>query len=294
MRIAIVGFGYTGARLAAVLLERGQEVVGVARTPARWAGYTHHGFQGRVADLDAPASMRNALDGVDRVIHLAPPPREGVPEDQAAELARALPRDCDRLVYGSTTGVFEAPEDPATWVDEEWPVGPSGGLGRARLAYERALAEHSPAPLYVTRIAGIYGPGRTLADRLGNGRLRLVEGGRFTSRIHRDDLADLLAAVATAETPPPLVLACDDEPAPTLEVARYAASLLGWEPPSTVTEAEAEAGSTPRARELRRAGKRCRSLFRATLTGPLQYPTYREGLRHALGLKERTDDNVGC
>lgn len=282
MRIGIVGFGYTGRPLALGLLEAGEQVVGVARSPERWAGTAREGFEGRVADLDAPDTMRQALEDVDRVVHLAPPPREGVPEEQAAIFARTVPRGCDRIVYGSTTGVFEVPEDPAEWVDEEWPTGPHGGLGRARLAYERALAEHAACPVYLVRIAGIYGPGRTLVERLEAGRLQLVEGGRFTSRVHRDDLARMLQAMVLDPAPPPLLLACDDCPAPTLEVARFTADLVGLSLPPTMSAEAADAASTPMARAFRRGAKRCRSIYREALIGPLRYPSYREGVTASL------------
>lgn len=290
MRVGILGAGYTGRALASELIEAGHEVVAVGRNHAPLVALSAvHGERviPRVASTTDRDALRAALDGVDRVVHLAPPPREAPPEDDAAGLAGALPRGCDRVVYGSTTGVFVRP-DPARegegdgWVDEDTPAGPSGRLGRQRYAYERALLDLAPSPVHIVRIPGIYGPGRTLADKLLAGDLLLFEGGSVTSRIHRDDLARILAAMVLSEAPPPLVLACDDLPAKTLEVARFTARLLGMPPPAVLSREQAEAQMSEMAKELRLHGKRCRSLYRADLIGPLRYPSYREGVAASL------------
>lgn len=281
VRVGIIGAGYVGQALAGQLAAAGHEVIVARRTVPRTAT-EHPSIALRSADLDDPESVRAALDGVDRVVHLAPPPRDGEVEDQAARFARSLPPGCDRVVYGSTTGVYSPPADPQEWIDEESPVAPAGAGGRARLTYERALMDHCPGPVFRVRIAAIYGPGRTLADRLQKGQLVLFREGPETSRIHRDDLARLFLAMTTAVAPPPLILACDERPATTLEVATFTAERLGWALPEVLSREEAAEVLSARGRELRFNGKRCRSLLRSSLIGALDYPTYREGVAAAL------------
>lgn len=284
MRIGILGAGYTGAALAHRLAGRDRVVViGRRAGPvAELAAAVGPNTEPRVATTEDPDALRVALAGLDRVVHLAPPPREGDPAADAARVVAALDPATDRLVYGSTTGVFEVPEDPMTWVDEDWPAGPTGRMGRARLAYEEVLAETAFCPVHIVRIAGIYGPGRTLAQRLREGSLVTSKGGRPTSRIHRDDLARLLEAMVRADAPPPRVVACDELPAPTENVARFTAALLGLPEPEARVEAQADAQRSPMAREFARSGKRCRSLYREALIGPLLYPSYREGVPASL------------
>jgi nucleoside-diphosphate-sugar epimerase len=280
-----LGAGYAGRALAAELTAAGHEVIAIGRSEPpllALAAALGERVLPRPASTADASGLSAALDGAERVVLLAPPPREGEPEDDAARVMAALPRDVDRVVYGSTTGVFRIPDDPAVWVDEDWPAGPRGRRGRARLAYEQALMATSPGPVHTVRIAGIYGPGRTLAPKLERGELVLFEGGPVTSRIHRDDLARLLAAMVLDPAPPPRVVATDEAPAPTLEVARFTAELMGLPLPPVLSLDEASKRLSPAALELRMGGKRCRSLHRPSLIGALRYPSYREGVRAAL------------
>lgn len=153
--------------------------------------------------------------------------------------------------------------------------------GARRLRYERRL-QASGLPVRVVRIAAIYGPGRGMRAALDRGML-LFEDGPLTSRIHVEDLARLLISMTGPEAPE-LVVACDEKPAPTLEVARYLCGLLGRPMPEVLTQEEALAQMSPQARELRTQGRRCRSKWRHVLVGPLRYPTYREGLAADLKL----------
>lgn len=290
MRIAVLGAGYTGRAVTLDLVRAGHEVIAIGRREAPVLALAAAGGDAvapRVADTRDPGRLRAALDGADRLIHLAPPPSGEVPEDDAGRVMAALPRGVDRVVYGSTTGVF-APPEHEEWVDENSPAGPRGRLGTARLAYETALLDHAPGPVHVVRIAGIYGPGRTLAPRIEDRSLVLFEDGPPTSRIHREDLARLLVAVALADAPPPRVVATDEAPVPTAEVAAYTARLLGVAPPELLPLDEARQKMSSEAIELRLGGKRCRSLFREGLIGPLRHPSYREGVRASLLEEGRT------
>ena len=104
----------------------------------------------------------------------------------------------------------------------------------------------------------------------------------MTSRIHVHDLARLLVAL-TGPQVPGLVVGCDERPARTVEVAAYTCELLGRPMPPIHSKEEALAGMSSQAREMRTAGRRCRSLHREALIGALRYPSYREGMRDALG-----------
>ena len=216
-KVAILGCGYTGKVLIGRLRAAGHPVVATTTRAANAPQIEELGAEVRVAHLEHPAALAAALADVTRVIHLAPPDRAGAVGPQVEALVRALPAGLEAFVYGSTTGAFGHPAAPEVWIDETTPPRTVAGWGLARLEYEHALAAHG-LPLRVVRIAGIYGPHRTLKENLRSGMV-LFEGGPATSRIHVDDLAGLLAA-AVEDHAPPLILACDEAPAPTLEVAR--------------------------------------------------------------------------
>ena len=274
-RVAIVGAGYVGVRLGRRLVARGLDVRGSTTTPARLDALRAAGLTPVLAGPDAPAGFDALLSDVDGVVHLAPPDAAG-PEAEVARLGAGLRNGAPRVVYGSTTGAFGR-QPPGAWVDERTAAGPLGARGARRTAVEDAL-HGAGLDLVVVRIVGIYGPGRTLAGRLAAGGFMLFEGGPFTSRIHVDDLAALLEACLFAAEPPRLVVACDDHPAPTLEVARFVAEQRGLPMPPVRSLDEAKRALSPTAAEMRLSGRRCRSLFRADLMGSLRYPSYREGL----------------
>jgi len=251
-------------------------VRGSTRSPARRDQLAARGVDARLVALDDPASLLDFGFDLDVLVHLAPPPAEDEIEPEVERLRRALPASLRAIVYGSTTGAFGWSSE---WIDERTPSGELAPRGRRRVRYEAALRT-TGLPVRVARIAGIYGPGRTMKHAMDRG-LVLFEGGPPTSRVHVDDLARLLEAMAVKESPD-LVIACDDRPAPTLEVANYVAGLLGQPLPPVLSLDEAKSQMSPGAAEMRLSGRRCRSLHRADLIGDLAYPTYREGMRAAL------------
>jgi nucleoside-diphosphate-sugar epimerase len=129
----------------------------------------------------------------------------------------------------------------------------------------------------VLRLPGIYGPGRSVIDKLREGSAhRIIARDQVFSRIHVDDIAR--ATQAAFAGPPGVYNLADEEPASQNAVVEEAARLTGLPLPPLQTADEA--GLSPMARgfyaESRRvaAGKARRLLDWRPL-----YPTYREGLR---------------
>ncbi len=132
----------------------------------------------------------------------------------------------------------------------------------------------------VVRTPAIYGPGRDHRKKLLEGTHRVIQTNACTSRIHVDDLVSILIAVATSKELHPCVLATDNAPAPTHEVVKYAARLLGTPPPRILSLEEAQAEMTERQRSMWMQNRQCVSLHLEELGVKLMYPTYREGLAH--------------
>jgi nucleoside-diphosphate-sugar epimerase len=93
----------------------------------------------------------------------------------------------------------------------------------------------------VLRAAGIWGPGRGIADRLRAGTYRIVgDGSAHVSRIHVDDLVEtIVRAAATAVTG--AVNVADDDPAPIGVVADTLAAQLGVPAPPRMAIASVDA-----------------------------------------------------
>lgn len=206
----IIGAGYTGKRVAAVLHARGDEVVVTRRRDEDAAavgaqlGVRGVGMELGDARLEAGAT----------VVVTSPP--SGVEARFAAAAAQAGVR---RIVYVSSTGVY-APAGGA-WVDEDFATVPG-----PRLTAEEALAA-GPVPCVRLRAAGIYGPGRGAVARIRAGTYRIVgDGETQVSRVHVEDLAAAVIAAGDARAPGSVYNVADDEPCTSNELARAACAAL--------------------------------------------------------------------
>jgi len=189
----------------------------------------------------------------------------------------ALPRDVERFIYISTTGVY----GPAggEWVDELTPPDPQRDGGRASLAAEQALAAH---PLgkrgVILRLAGIYGPGRIpfLSDLRAAAPIPATTAGHL-NLIHVDDAAAVVLAAARCpafDDGPRVYCVSDGRPVQRGEYYRQVARQIGAPPP---TFTDPKPGS-PRAARAE-ADRRIRNdRMRNELRVKLAYSDYGAGL----------------
>ena len=137
-------------------------------------------------------------------------------------------------------------------------------------------------PLHIFRLAGIYGPRRNQLQGVIDGTAkRIVKEGQVFSRIHVEDIANVLEASMARPNPGAIYNVCDDEPAPAPVVVAYAAELLGRTPPPEIPFEEA--GLSPMARSFYMASRRVSNArMHEELGVTLAYPSYREGLKALL------------
>ncbi len=281
MQLVIFGFGYTGTALA-----QGAAAAAIPTTiVTRQSGAV--ALEGtRLASFDDPAA---ALADATHLVATAAPGADGDPVlARHAALVAAAPL-LRWIGYLSTTGVYG--DRGGAWVDEASEPAPSSERSRRRVAAERAWGAARPkAAVDAFRLAGIYGPGRSVLDDVRAGRARRVDkpGHRF-GRIHRDDIAGaLLAAIGQARPPGMRVLnGSDDEPAASADVIAEAARLLGQAPPPLLPFEAVEPTMSPMARSFWADDRRVRSeQTQRTLGRRWLYPTYREGLRAILAAEQ--------
>jgi nucleoside-diphosphate-sugar epimerase len=276
-RLFCFGFGYSAQALARHLLVRGGQVCGTVRSESRLQALRSQGFDGLLfADRNAVLA---ALARCDLLLLSAPPAADGDPALTAFGDAIIDARP-SWLGYLSTTGVYG--DCAGRWVDEATPVAPASERALRRVDAERgwlALAATIARPCAIFRLPGIYGPGRSPIEALREGRARRIDKpGQVFSRIHVDDLAEVLMAGMTRKVDG-IFNVCDDEPAPQHEVIAHAAELLGIPPPPLEPFAEAQASLSPMARSFYGESKRVRNTkMKRELGVHLRYPTFREGL----------------
>jgi len=179
-------------------------------------------------------------------------------------------------VYGDTGGA---------WVDERTPPAPKLVRAQRRLLAETAwtsFAESLGAAIHIFRLAGIYGPGRSAFDNLKAGTARrIIKPGQVFGRIHVDDIAAQVTALATSGHGSDIFNLADDLPSPPQDVIAYAARLLNMAPPPEIPFEQADL--SPMAASFYADCKRVRGDYIRRVTGiDLQYPDYKTGLQAIL------------
>ena len=265
-----IGHGYSGAALARRLLAQGWQVIGTTRNPAKAARMAAEG----VEPVLLPGSLAPALARATHVLTSVAPEGGADPILAAheAELRAARPV---WMGYLSTTAVYG--DHAGDWVDEETALTPATARGQARVAAEAGWAALG-LPLHIFRLAGIYGPGRGPFEKVRDGTARrIIKPGQVFSRIHVEDIAQVLEASIARPRPGAVYNVCDDDPAPPEDVIGHAAELLGLPLPPAIPLDQAE--MTPMARSFYAESKRVRNdRIKDELGVRLLYPTYREGL----------------
>lgn len=276
------GHGYSARALAKRLVPQGWTVFGTTRNPDKARALKAEGV---TPILWPHGDLRAALSKASHVLCSAGPEAEGDPV--LALLRDPIARAASRLQwvgYLSTTGVYG--DYDGDWVDEETPLAPSTRRGQMRLGAEREWQFIPGLPLHIFRLAGIYGPGRGPFEKVRNGTARrIIKPGQVFSRIHVDDIAQVLEASINKPAPGAIYNLCDDDPAPPQDVIGYAAELLGLPLPEKVPFEEADL--SPMARSFYAENKRVRNdRIKSDLGISLIHSDYRDGLK-ALLAEER-------
>jgi nucleoside-diphosphate-sugar epimerase len=274
------GFGYSARALAVRLAPDGWRLAGTARSEAGCAALRATGIEAFAFERARPlADPSAALAGTTHLLASIPPDVAGDPALDCHGPDIAACRDLRWIGYLSTTGVYG--DRAGGWVDETSALRPSGERGARRVAAEaawRALGQRIGVPVQIFRLAGIYGPGRNPLVALREGRARrVVKPGQVFSRIHVDDVAQVLHASIRRPAAGAIYNVADDEAADPALVVEHAANLLGVVPPPA--EAFESAALSPMARSFYDDCKRVRNgRIKDELGVVLRYPTYREGL----------------
>ena len=275
--LVIFGCGYVGTRLARVALAAGRPVRACARGVVRLEPLRELGAEVMYIDATKSKQFGPALNGMmgATVVYSIPP----VPNMPAGESVRratqaALSHGARNFIYLGTAGLYGTRPDP-DWVDEDSVVALDDGAMGARLTDEAAVQGASSAGLrtVVLRLGAIYGPGRGVRGRLKKGDYKLIDGGEhFISRIHVDDLVQVILAAEERAPPGAMYLVSDDRPTLQKEHALWLCERLGLPSPPSVPAFGPGVGRTmQRGRRIRNAR------MKSELGVTLRYPSFVEG-----------------
>ena len=282
-KLLVLGGGYSGRCLANLARAMGTTVLCTRRSLD--AAEADLLFDSNGQDQLDPA----ALEGVTHLLSTIPPDRDGNDPvlSKLLPTLRSLPLRW--AGYLSTTGVYG--DRQGGWVSEEDEPAPALDRSIRRLNCE-ATWQRSGLPIQILRLPGIYGPGRSVLNGLQQGRARLIDKpGQVFCRIHVEDIAGacwhLMHCAEQGDPPSPadgsVVNVVDDLPAPTADLLRHAASLLGCALPPLELFDQIVDSMSPMAQSFWSENRRVSNHRLCHELGyTLLHPDYRVGLQDCL------------
>jgi nucleoside-diphosphate-sugar epimerase len=188
--------------------------------------------------------------------------------------------NCKWITYLSATSVYG--DHKGNWVNEDSATQPTSDNGISRLEAEKnwkSLSNKRNYPLQIFRLAGIYSNEFNILKRLKTGKVQIVDKkNHFFSRIHVEDIANILFKSLDNFKDNEIYNICDDKPASQIEVAAYGAKLLKLEKPNSVKleEVESEMLKNFYKDSKKVDNKKMKVFFKYDL----KYPSYEEGLNY--------------
>ena len=271
--IFIFGLGYVGYHLAAELFRRGWQITGTTRQPEKLAGHvpdnwTIFPFESGAASSELDVHLTKATHLLSTVAALSG--RDPVIEAYGKQIKNFS----GWTGYLSATSVYAGQAEG--WIDEGTEPAPKTARGKSRLVAEQQWQDYANAELF--RLAGIYGPYRNPFAELLAGTAQIIDKpGQVFNRIHQTDISRIVIAALDKPRPGRVINLADGQPASQADVLRYAADLLGIDPPQSIPFETANL--SPMARSFYNS---CRKI-RSKIIGPelgleLVYPGYKRGL----------------
>jgi nucleoside-diphosphate-sugar epimerase len=184
------------------------------------------------------------------------------------------------ITYLSATSVYG--DHKGEWVDEKSKTKPTTLNGVERLNAEKswlAQAESKELPIQIFRLSGIYSNQKNILFRLKSGKVKIVnKKNHFFSRIHVEDIANILFKSLTNFTSKEIYNISDDRPASSKEVTLHGVKLLGVEKPAVI---EVESIESEMLKNFYKDSKKVNNKkIKKTLRYEMKYPSYIEGLNY--------------
>ena len=236
-RMVIAGCGFVGLATARVFHGAGWEVLGLTHSPESAAALGGENFPVAACDISDADAVRGIAaqfgKKADAVIHCASSGRGGADAYRSVYLegARNLldAFATARLIFTSSTSVY-AQTDGAV-VNEDSPAEPPRETGHILRETEDIVLARGGI---IARLAGIYGPGRSVLLRKFFSGEAIIEGdgARIVNQVHRDDIASALR-VLIAKCATGIYNISDDAPMPQREIYAWLAQRFARPLPPT-------------------------------------------------------------
>ena len=184
------------------------------------------------------------------------------------------------VTYLSATSVYG--NHDGEWVDENSKNKPTSQNGIDRLEAENSwlsLKIKCNLPIQIFRLSGIYSNKNNILNRLQIGTAKLVnKKNHFFSRVHVDDIGNILYKSLTKFKEGEIYNISDDKPSSSEEIILYAAKLLNIK---NIKKIEIENLENPMLKNFYKDSKKVNNKkMKEFFNYKLKFPTYIEGLNY--------------
>ena len=184
------------------------------------------------------------------------------------------------VTYLSATSVYG--NHDGNWVDEKSETKPTSNSGVERLEAEKEwlrLYKQYNCPVQIFRLSGIYSNQYNILSRLKSGEAKIVnKKNHFFSRIHVEDIANVLYQSLDSLKKGEVYNISDDRPASNEEVIMYGIKLLGIKKPGIleINDIKNEMLKNFYKDSKKVSNKKMKNFFKLDL----KFPSYVEGLNY--------------
>ena len=184
------------------------------------------------------------------------------------------------ITYLSATSVYG--DHKGEWVNENSKTNPTSVNGMARLKAENtwlSLEKNNKLPVQIFRLSGIYSNEKNILVRLKSGDVRLInKKDHYFSRIHVDDIVNILFKSLSKFKPGEIYNLSDDKPSSSEEITLFGAKILNIQNLKKINVKEIESKMLKNFyKESKKvSNKKVKDYFKYNL----KFPSYIEGLNY--------------
>lgn len=165
-----------------------------------------------------------------------PPSENGDISFHEIEKQKKIMKNLKWLGYFSTTGVYG--DHKGAWVSEKSICKPTNNRAKNRIKAEKqylSLHKKSKVPSHIFRLPGIYGPNRSIFDRIKQKKIKnITKKNHFFSRVHVEDIAKCVFASMKHPSPGEIFNIVDDRPSNAEDVLLFACKLMNAQMPKSI------------------------------------------------------------
>ena len=184
------------------------------------------------------------------------------------------------ITYLSATSIYG--DHKGEWVNENSKTNPISNNGIARLKAENAwvsLEKNKKIPVQIFRLSGIYSNEKNILIRLKSGGVKLInKKNHYFSRIHVDDISNILFKSLSKFKSGEIYNLSDDKPSTSEDVTLFGAKILNIE---NIEKIEVDQIKSEMLKNFYKESKKVSNKkMKSYFDYNLKFPSYIEGLNH--------------